>query len=224
MRARTLFVDAGGVLVDPDWERVAAILRRRGIAATAAALAAAEPAAKRAVDLAPPRSGADDDARGRSFFAAVVRGAGFALPDEAELRAEHARRNLWSVVAPGAPGALDRLRAAGVGLVLVSNAAPDLPAFLGELDLARRFDHLVVSGILGVEKPDPRIFREALRVCGADPASVVHAGDLYEIDVVGARSAGIRGVLVDPSGTRTDADCPRFPSFAAVADAVLAAR
>jgi HAD superfamily hydrolase (TIGR01509 family) len=224
MRAATLFVDAGGVIVDPDWVRVSGILRRGGIDVSPAALEAAEPAAKRAIDVAPSRSGADDRRRVGLFLAAVVGGAGADLPDEAELRAEHARRNLWSVVAPGAADALDRLRAAGVGLVLVSNAAADLPEFLGELGLARRFDHLVVSGIVGIEKPDPGIFREALRVCGADPANVIHVGDLYEIDVVGARSAGIRGVLVDPSGIRTDADCPRFPSLAAVAAAILAAR
>ncbi len=230
MRASTLFVDAGGVIVDPDWGRIAAILGRRGIAVTAAALAAAEPAAKRTIDVAPSLSGADDRRRGGLFFDAIVRCAGFEVDDAAmaaadrELVAEHARRNLWSVVPPGAPEALDRLRAAGVRLVLVSNAAADLPAFLAELDLARRFDRLVVSGIVGVEKPDPRIFREALRASGADAPSTIHVGDLYEIDVVGARAAGIRGVLVDPPGTRTDVDCPRFPSLAAVADAVIAAR
>jgi len=223
MRAGTLFVDAGGVIVDPDWERVSRVLRHGGIDVSPAALLAAEPAAKRAIDVAPSRSGDDDRRRVGLFFTAAVRGAGADLPDEAGLQAEHARRNLWSVVAPGAEDALDRLRAAGVGLVLVSNAAADLPEFLGGLGLARRFDHLVVSGIVGIEKPDPGIFREALRVSGADPASVIHVGDLYEIDVVGARSAGVRAVLVDPTSLRTDADCPRFASLAAVADAVIAA-
>jgi len=224
VRPRLVCVDAGGVIVEPDWPRVASILGRRGIEVTAAALAAAEPAAKRAIDLPPSRTGHDDARRGTTFFESVVRGAGFHLDDEGDLRAEHARRNLWSVVPPGAPEALDRLRAAGFGLVLVSNAAPDLPAFLGELDLARRFDHLVVSGILGVEKPDPRIFREALRLAGAEPAAAVHVGDLVEIDVAGARGAGLEAVLVDPSGTRTDADCPRYPSFVAAADALIAGR
>jgi putative hydrolase of the HAD superfamily len=224
MRATTLLVDAGGVLVHPDWPRVSAILRRAGIEVPPAALAAGEAAGKRAVDLPPARTGLDDLRRNGQFFTAVARAAGVDLPDEEALRAEHDRSNLWSVVAAGAPEALDRLRADGVTLVLVSNAPPTLPAFFGTLGLARRFDHLVVSGILGIEKPDPRIFREALRLAGARPEDAIHVGDLVEIDAAGARSAGIRAALVDPTGTRTDAGCPLFPDFAAVADAVLAAR
>ncbi len=215
------------MLVDPDWVRIAAVLARHGIRAEPAALAAAQAEAKRAVDLPPAVTGLDDHRRGEQFFEAVVRCAGIAAEEaamaaaERELRREHVASNLWSVVAEGAPAALDRLRAAGHRLALVSNADPDLPEFLAGLDLARRFDHLVVSGIFGVEKPDPRIFREALRVSGADPASTVHVGDMYAIDVLGARTAGIRAVLVDPAGRNADRDCERFPSLAAFADGHL---
>jgi putative hydrolase of the HAD superfamily len=227
-RVGTLFVDAGGVLVDPDWERVAAVLSRHGIDAAPGALAAAEPAAKAAIDVPPAVLGVDDRRRGGLFFRALVRAAGIAAGEarmdaaDLDLREEHRRRNLWTVVPEGAPGALDRLRAAGLGLVLVSNADPDLPGVFEDLGLARRFDHLVISGIVGVEKPDPGIFREALRVSGADPSTTVHVGDLYEVDVVGARAAGIGAVLVDPGGTRAGRDCPRVPSLAAYVDALLA--
>ncbi len=223
----TVFVDAGGVLVNPDWDRVSAVLARHGIRAAPGALAAAEPAAKRAIDLPPAVSGADDRRRGSLFFDAVVRCAGIPVDDERmaaadrALRAEHAVSNLWSVVPAGVPEALERLRAAGLGLVLVSNAEPDLPAFFDGLGLARRLDHLVVSGIVGVEKPDPGIFLEALRVSGADPAATVHVGDLYEIDVVGARAAGLRAVLVDPAGRSADRDCERAASFVEYAERLL---
>ena len=65
----------------------------------------------------------------------------------------------------------------------------------------------------GVEKPDPRLFQIALQKAHADAATTIHVGDLYQIDVVGARGAGIRGVLLDEGGLYEDADCPRVRSL-----------
>jgi putative hydrolase of the HAD superfamily len=66
---------------------------------------------------------------------------------------------------------------------------------------------------VGFEKPDPRLFASALAKSGADAASTIHVGDLYEIDVVGARAAGLRGVLLDEAGLYEEADCPRVRSL-----------
>ncbi len=57
----------------------------------------------------------------------------------------------------------------------------------------------MASTVTGSQKPDVSIFREALRRTGSDPASSVHMGDNYIADVLGARAAGIDGVLVDRS-------------------------
>jgi putative hydrolase of the HAD superfamily len=60
-----------------------------------------------------------------------------------------------------------------------------------------------------VEKPDPRIFRAALDALGVAPEEALYVGDLYEVDVVGARAAGISAVLLaqpeagSPPGCRT---------------------
>ncbi len=223
----TLFLDAGGVLVDPDWARVSPLLARHGIEASPAALAAAEPRAKRDLDLPGVVVTTDDRARGSMFYRAVLRRAGVpgGLPAvEAavdSLLEDHAFYNLWSSVPPGVPGALDRLRAAGLRLVVVSNADGMLLELFRGLDLERRFDHVVDSGRVGFEKPDPRIFQEAMRLSGADPRATAHVGDFYEIDVVGARAAGLRAVLVDPAGLHADRDCERTPSLAAFADALI---
>jgi len=229
-RVRTVLVDAGGVLVEPDWGRVSEVLAGAGVAVEAAALAAADPRARHAVDPRPGGAPTDDRGRGSRFFRLLLdfagaRGTGAALDGAAAaVLASHEERNLYTSVCAGAAEALDRLRAGGFGLVLVSNAPPDLPEILAAMDLARRFDHLVVSGILGVEKPDPRIFREALRVSGARPGEAVHLGDLLGVDVAGARSAGIRPVLVDPADLYREADCERVPSLAAFADRLIASR
>jgi putative hydrolase of the HAD superfamily len=65
-----------------------------------------------------------------------------------------------------------------------------------------------------VEKPDPRLFEIALERSSADAATTIHVGDLYQVDVVGARAAGIRGVLLDENGLYDGVDCPRVQSLA----------
>jgi HAD superfamily hydrolase (TIGR01509 family) len=226
----TVLVDAGGVLVEPDWDRVAAILRDAGVAAEAADLAAADPRARHALDTGTGSPPADDRARGSRYFRSVLAFAGVRATAgdldaacEAVLEA-HDRSNLYTRVYPGVPECLDSLRAEGLPLVLVSNAPASLPSLLEDLGLARRFDHLVVSAIVGCEKPDPRIFREALRVAGARAATAVHVGDLRSVDVAGARAAGIRPVLVDPADLHGDLDAERAPSLAAWAARLLASR
>jgi putative hydrolase of the HAD superfamily len=98
-------------------------------------------------------------------------------------------------------------------LVVVSNANGTLRAHMHRLGLAERFDHVLDSADEGVEKPDPRLFEIALRRSGARKDTTIHVGDLYYVDVVGARSAGVRGVLLDEADLRPDADCPRVRSL-----------
>ena len=66
------------------------------------------------------------------------------------------------------------------------------------------------SHLVGVSKPDPRIFEIALARLGASPEESVYVGDLYGIDVRGARSAGLSAVLIDRWDLQPDADCPRI--------------
>ena len=120
------------------------------------------------------------------------------------------------------PAALDRLRAAGHRLVVVSNANGTLHAHFARLDLARRFDVLIDSADEGVEKPDPRIFQIALERSGARAETTLHAGDFYHVDVVGARAAGLQAWLIDAADLYGDHDVARVPSLAALVDRVLA--
>jgi putative hydrolase of the HAD superfamily len=225
---RTLFLDAGGVLVDPDWDRVSARVASLDIRVDPADLARADPRARRDLDEPAVVRSSDDRARGILYFGGLLRYAGVeaapAVLERAavEILEESARANLWTRVAPGVPAALDRLRAAGLRLAVVSNADGTLARTFERLGLRDRVDVLLDSAVVGVEKPDPRIFREAVARSGADPGSTVHVGDFFHIDVVGARAAGLRAVLVDPLGLHADRDCERTASLAAYADALLA--
>jgi putative hydrolase of the HAD superfamily len=224
-RLETLFLDAGGVIVFPNWARISEALARHGVAVEPQRLATAEPRAKRELDT-PERVGSTtDDSRGWAYFNLVLAHAGIERTTGtdaalAELRLYHARSNLWESVAPDASPALRRFRAAGLRLVVVSNANGTLRAHMQRLGLASFFDVVLDSSDEGVEKPDPRLFRIALERAGAAPEGTLHVGDLYHVDVLGARAAGLRAVLLDAAALYGDHDCARVASLTELADAI----
>jgi FMN phosphatase YigB (HAD superfamily) len=75
---------------------------------------------------------------------------------------------------------------------------------------------IVDSAVEGGEKPDRRFFELGLIRSGAHAERTVHVGDLYHVDVTGARAAGLRAILVDEGDLRPDVDCPRIRSIAAL--------
>jgi putative hydrolase of the HAD superfamily len=95
------------------------------------------------------------------------------------------------------PPVLDRLRAAGLTLGVVSNFEEWLDRLLEELGVRSSFDVRVISGIEGLEKPDPRIFRLALERAGVGPSASVYVGDNPELDVGPASAVGMFPVLID---------------------------
>jgi putative hydrolase of the HAD superfamily len=92
--------------------------------------------------------------------------------------------------------ALERLRAAGLRLVVVSNWDVSLHDRLAETGIAARVDGAIASAELGAAKPEPAIFRHALTMAGVAAAQAVHVGDSPAADVAGARAAGIEPVLI----------------------------
>jgi len=96
---------------------------------------------------------------------------------------------------------------------VVSNANGKLKVLLERLRLATRFDVMLDSAVEGVAKPDPRLFQLALERSGSRPEDTLHVGDLYHVDVEGARGAGLRAVLLDTANLYPNADCPRIRSL-----------
>lgn len=220
----TLFIDAGGVLVHPSWTRVADALTRHGSPVSAQTLARAEPLATRELDEAALIGMTDDQKRGWIYFNILLRHAGIsqsAATDAAlaDLRTYHDRENLWEHVEPDVVPALQAFHALGLRLVVVSNANGRLRHLFDRLDLTRWFDVLLDSHEWGVEKPDPRLFELALEHSGADRARTVHIGDLYHVDIAGARRAGLRdAVLLDAADLYPEADCLCVKRLSEVAD------
>ena len=221
----TIFLDAGGVLLFPNWQRISETLARHGVHVTAGALAAAEPHARRVIDDRRTIGTTTDASRGWLFFDLILEQAG-TPPSPAtraalsELHDYHRANNLWEFVPGGVREALTALRERGLTLVVVSNANGTLRAHLDRLDMTRYFDVVLDSHDEGVEKPDPRLFQIALARSGATPDATIHVGDLYQVDVVGARAAGIRAVLLDEVGLCSDADCDRVATLAELVELV----
>jgi putative hydrolase of the HAD superfamily len=137
-----------------------------------------------------------------AFDAAVLRRAGHEdLHDSVFRKIEDAfaRRSAWYVY-PDVMPALDALRANGIRLCVISNFVWGGPELFHDLELAAHFEQLVVSARVGFQKPNQGIFKVALERMKVDPAHAWHIGDSYRADVVGARRAGINGVLIDRSG------------------------
>lgn len=111
------------------------------------------------------------------------------------------------------PPTLERLRAAGLRLGVVSNFEEWLEQLLEELGIASFFEVQVISGIEGLEKPDPRIFRLAMERAGVAPEASVYVGDNPEFDVGPAAAVGMFPVLIDRRGRFPEPDAVRITSM-----------
>jgi putative hydrolase of the HAD superfamily len=113
--------------------------------------------------------------------------------------------------------ALKELEGAGYRLGLISNFEQWLEEMLVELEVGHIFETSVISGMVGLEKPDPEIYRRALERADVAPEAAVHIGDSPKMDVEPARSIGMRTILLDRYDRYMDADGPRVGSLMEVA-------
>jgi putative hydrolase of the HAD superfamily len=214
---RAVFFDAGGTLIHIDWGRVAGVIAKvLGREVPAARLAAGEYKGRELIEaiMAGGESGTDADRWSRHFRATLL-DAGL-TEDEYErvgpaIYAEHRRRHLWSVTLPGTAEGLAALRRAGWLVACISNADGTVSRLLKDAGILPHLEFVVDSGVVGVEKPDPRIFEIALERAGVAAADAFYVGDVHPIDVVGARGVGMTPVLMDPLGRYGARGCRTAP-------------
>ncbi|MCK4590875.1 MAG: HAD family hydrolase [Candidatus Latescibacteria bacterium] len=90
-------------------------------------------------------------------------------------------------------------------LALVTNGVPDLQhERIQGADLAQYFDAVIISGEMGVGKPDPRIFALALDKLAVCPGRAVMVGDSLARDIHGAQQADLKGIWINRSGVDCD--------------------
>ena len=144
------------------------------------------------------------------------------LLEEANLLADGLRDQLventrqsanWDQILPGTRAALERIRRA-YGIAVISNADGRIDDVLRRCGIADCFASITDSAIVGCEKPHPEIFAAALRNVNAEPGESLYVGDIYSVDYVGARNAGMQAVLFDVAGAYRNRDLPRVESLA----------
>lgn len=107
---------------------------------------------------------------------------------------------------------LRELKDRGYRLIVISNVSSvdNLSIYLSRVGLRDYFEFLIASGTVGFEKPDSRIFELALKKAGVSPEEIVHVGDDYEADYLGAENTGLIGVLLDRRNIHGDKQCRRI--------------
>jgi putative hydrolase of the HAD superfamily len=224
-----VLVDVGGVLVLPDHDRIAGAFERGGVHVDPDRLDRAHYAGVAALT--------EFTEGDRNIWVAYNRAYARACgtPEEAvdevveHLLNEFATGEVWSRTVPGSVDALRRLGALGVHLAIVSNADGNAEQRLRDDAVCQvgpgrgaSVEVILDSTVVGIAKPDPRIFDLALDTLGVPADRALHVGDTPGADVDGARAADVHPVLVDPFDLHPDLDVERVDSLADVVELVRA--
>src|ERR1700722_12989741 len=104
----------------------------------------------------------------------------------------------------------------GLRDVLIENTqkSANWDEILRRRGIADCFKSITDSGIVGQEKPHPAVFQAALRAMQAQAAQSLYVGDVYSVDYVGARNAGMQAILFDVAGAYRDRGVERVESLA----------
>jgi len=220
-RYRAILFDAGNTLIFLDYARLAeGVGSAVGLRLTGEGLARHNAAAVRAMERA-----GNDQERAAAYLEALFLLSG--VPRESLGQARdclsrmHRERNLWSLVTDRSVESLARLKEAGLKLGVVSNSDGRVEQALQAAGLRQYFDVVIDSALIGVEKPDPRIFHAALDALGVAPEEALYVGDLYEVDVLGARAAGLDAVLLGEPEQMTELNCRITSSIPELVDEIL---
>jgi HAD superfamily hydrolase (TIGR01549 family) len=210
--------DAGGVLVLPDPTVLAPLLATYGAEESVETHRRAHYAAMAAKSRSRADEGDWDD-----YNRAYVEVVGVAEADLAEaalVLGATRTAHLWRWTIADSAAALAKLAGSGAAVGVVSNATGQIEAVLARAGICQVGDGpgapvrcVIDSHVVGVAKPDPRIFDHALvHFDGVDRSDLLYVGDSVTMDVEGARAAGLQPVLLDPFDDHTGADFARIAS------------
>jgi putative hydrolase of the HAD superfamily len=220
-----VLLDVGGVFLLPQHDAICGALARGGFEVDGADLARAHyhGAARIGVEREPEFPASWDDYLD-GYCDALGVGDDVRGDVLEHLRSEFAVMGAWADVVAGAKDALAAMVGTGVPVGVVSNADGTVASLLRELEVLQvgpgpgvEVRCVIDSGEVGVEKPDPRIFRIALEALDVQAADAWYVGDTPGIDVVGARRTGLHAILMDPFDLHEGADYDRVASLHEVA-------
>jgi len=205
---KAILFDAGHTLIEPRDEAVLEAAAAAGLACGAREVGRAFRRAIRGLNCAAPGEPPTFRALVAAELAAL--GAGAAEAEEAfwdVLDRHNSAHALWTQPIEGAGKTLAALKQRGLRIAVVSNSDGFVERYLEQAGLLRFIDLVVDSHLYGVEKPAREIFEHALSRLDLAPAGVPFVGDRYDVDVLGARAVGLRGLLYDPEPGAPPAGC-----------------
>lgn len=106
-------------------------------------------------------------------------------------------------------------------MVLVSNFYGNVEAVLEDFDLRRYFRSIIESAVVGIRKPDPRIFSLGVEALELPPQQVLVVGDSYKKDIVPAESIGCRVAWLKGKGWTPEEDAQMHPAIISTLSKVL---
>lgn len=209
---RAVVFDAGHTLLEMDYARLTAYLGSRGHDLSEAAVTEAERRARMRLDTERAAQASRERTGEGRYVRYLTEYLGIA--NDAERRAIAEWRRGFNVPiglchqADGeAAQALRNARDAGLVVGVISNSNGSVQRALEIAGLAAHLQFVIDSSVVGITKPDPRIFELGVRAAGTAPEKTVYVGDSYFVDVVGAQHAGLGAVLFDPGRVWGDRDC-----------------
>lgn len=215
---RALIFDAGHTLLEMDYAALTGFLRARGHAVERAAVTDAERRARIRLDAERAMSSTRQRTGEGRYDRYMLEGLG--IVDDAERQAVAAWRRGFNVPVGvchqadrDASVALRSARDAGLVVGVISNSNGSVQRALERAGLAAHCDFVVDSTVVGIAKPDPRMFALGLQAAGVPPDTAVYVGDSYFVDVVGAWKAGLGAVLFDPGRLADARDCVAAPGL-----------
>ncbi len=215
---KAIFFDAGGTLIHLDSSRIRDLLSdelRIELSLEKFPLAQSL-AMARVADLVAAGAGSTEQLK-REFYTTLLPETGVStemLSCAVDCAFNLAREEmLWRKADERAAPVLDELKKRGYVLGVVSNSDGRIESAFEQAGLASYFDFFIDSYNVGVEKPNPGIFRLATERAGVTSGEAAYVGDLYQVDVVGARNAGLIPILYDPFDLNKDADCIKIGSI-----------
>lgn len=211
-----VLLDAGGVLIDLDYRYLQRLIEPGHGMIPESELSRAEALARQEIDRSVGQDGQVQH-RWREYFQIMLDHV--CVPGDQHgtlidsLWEAHQRVGLWTVAAEGALAGVRELKRRGLRLGVVSNAEGTVARNLDDAGFAGAFDTVVDSHLVGVMKPDPAIFRIVLERMSLKAERAVFVGDMPQIDVEGAKAAGIVPVLLDRHDLHTEVPSLRIRSL-----------
>jgi len=224
---RAVLFDAGHTLLELDYARLTAQLVSRGHRVSQLRVVEAERRARIRLDGEQAAQPTRDRLGAGRYLRYLLDGLGITGEEDVAAitgwrRGFNLPVGLCHQADAQAVDALSHLRAAGMVTGVISNSNGSVRQALERAGLAPLLDFVIDSTVVGIAKPDPRVFALGLQAAGVDAHEAVYIEDSYFVDVVGARGAGLGAVLFDPGGVWGARDCPRASGLREAADRATA--